>query len=248
MRIWLVVLFLILPLLATDAAPAADSFTGLYEGEYWNPEAAPGLGRHLQVYGPGGRRKTFACKADQIESLRGKIGLQITVRYHREAGSRQLFVDEVLAPEGEGDRELNFSRERAFMGHDPEAADRIGLWYEKGKRGLPIDPEQAAQWYRTGAEPPFPEADRPPCALAMLHLGDCYRRGFGVTQDGRQAFFWFQKAVDAGHAGGIEAQAECWRDGVGVPVNRQKAAELFRKAASFGRKSASRKLKEMGEL
>ena len=82
---------------------------------------------------------------------------------------------------------------------------------------------------------------------AMHNLGDLYRQGKGVMHDGAQAFEWYQKAAQAGHAIGLEDMGDCYLDGIGVAQNRAEAVRLYRQAAKRGRKSAAQKLHRLGE-
>lgn len=49
---------------------------------------------------------------------------------------------------------------------------------------------KAVEWYKKAAMQGLLEA--------LHNLGDCYMGGFGVEKDRKQAFMWYQKAVDAG--------------------------------------------------
>ena len=220
------------------------SFVGLYEGLFWNGAD------YAQVYGADGTRELFACTPMLREQLKGKVGLQITVQYHlasvKTKGGTSVgrkVADTVTVQGGAVDQELNATRERAYRGGDPEAANTVGVWYSKGLHGLPTDPEMAIFWYKQAVAPP---KGKQPSALAMHNLGDCYRDGVGVEQNGQTAFDWYRKASLAGHAIGLEDMGDCYRDGIGVTKDLDMASAFYSRAASQGRKSAVDKLRELG--
>ena len=230
---------------SAPSRPFVDlSFVGLYEGLFWEGDD------YVLVYGANGTRELFACTPAQREQLQGKVGQQIIVQYHLEpvktrgkAPAGRKIADAVTVQGGTVDQELNAVRKSAYRGADPEAAYTVGVWYSKGLRGLPTDPEMAIYWYKQATTPP---KGKQPSAMAMHALGDCYRDGVGVDQDGQTAFDWYRKASLAGHAIGLEDMGDCYRDGVGVTKDLDMASAFYSRAASQGRKSAVDKLRELG--
>ena len=82
--------------------------------------------------------------------------------------------------------------QKAALSGDASAANRLGVWYEKGQNGLPKDPTQAVSWYRKAAKLGN--------ILAMHNLGDCYLQQVGVAYDPAQAYAWYKMAAEAGGA------------------------------------------------
>lgn len=133
------------------------------------------------------------------------------------------------------------------QGGDDFSANKLGVWYEKGKNGLPVDPKKAVYWYSVAAKKGN--------GLALHNLGDCYRDGIGVEKDLYTALdYYFQAA-----AGGLPLGYEDIGDSILNPdiaegfmletaKERQEIAVLwYRKAADWGRESAQKKLKKMGQ-
>jgi TPR repeat protein len=65
-----------------------------------------------------------------------------------------------------------------------------GQRYEEGRRGVTINFERAAYWYRYAAEAGHPEAEN--------NLGVFYRYGRGVPQNDATALYWFKRAAAQG--------------------------------------------------
>lgn len=71
--------------------------------------------------------------------------------------------------------------------------------------------------------------------LAMTELAMCHESGdFGVRRSERKAFELFTRAVEFGSVVARYHLGRCLYYGVGTPVNRRKAAALFREAAKLG--------------
>lgn len=63
-----------------------------------------------------------------------------------------------------------------------------------------------------------------PMPEVLYELGECYRQGHGTDQDNGNAFLHYHRAALAGYAPARAAVAECYRKGIGVPVNKRAAA------------------------
>lgn len=72
---------------------------------------------------------------------------------------------------------------------DIEAQVALAGLYLSGA-GVPLDPAEAARWYRLAAERGDP--------VAQLNLGDLYSRGLGVRRDLVQAYLWLSLAIAQG--------------------------------------------------
>ncbi|MCH8947903.1 MAG: sel1 repeat family protein, partial [Acidobacteria bacterium] len=76
-----------------------------------------------------------------------------------------------------------------------------------------------------------PPATKPSDAAEQFRLGDRYFWGQGVPQDYKEAFKWWLRAAEHGHA---QAQAQLgvlYANGQGVPQNYVEAAKWTRRAA-----------------
>ena len=121
---------------------------------------------------------------------------------------------------------------------DPAAANRIGVWYEKGQNGLLRSHEKAVEWYRKAA--------RGGSVLAMHNLGDCYLNSVGVEYSPAKAYAWYKAAAENGGAIGYEDIGGFFlRHGFGSP-DRETAMVWYAAAARQGRARAQEKLLELG--
>lgn len=81
---------------------------------------------------------------------------------------------------------------------------------------------EAFRWLSVAAagvkegESPLPEV--------LYELGLCYDKGRGTEQDRITAFLYYHDAAMAGHSKAKSAVAECYRKGIGVPINKKAAA------------------------
>ena len=71
-----------------------------------------------------------------------------------------------------------------------------------------------------------------PLPEVLFELGECYRQGSGTDQDKGTAFLHYHRAALAGYAPAKAAVAECYRKGIGVPVNKKAAAHYDPRYAS----------------
>ena len=65
----------------------------------------------------------------------------------------------------------------------------------------------------------------------MAKLGDCYARGFGVTQDGEVAFKYYTKAAGKGLSIGMSGLGDCYFNGIGTATNKEEAVKWYLKSA-----------------
>ncbi|KAF4532904.1 hypothetical protein B566_EDAN001508 [Ephemera danica] len=83
---------------------------------------------------------------------------------------------------------------------------------------------------------------------ACFNLGLCYEQGVGTTEDQAMAVKYYQKASNLGHAGAKYNLAIYYSQGRGgLPVDNEKASDLFRSAARGGLEEAVKVL-ELDEL
>ena len=62
-------------------------------------------------------------------------------------------------------------------------------------------------------------------AETMYWRGENYRTGEYSIRDPERALYWFKRAADRGHVPAMQALAEMYERGDGVPVDRQRAAQ-----------------------
>ena len=163
----------------------------------------------------------------KVEKLDGKTAEMLY-------GNKDIFMfnlHKVAIVSGKDDPELCEVR-AAAEASDSKACNTLGVWYEKGRHGLPKDPEEAVNWYRLAA------IDN---ALAMHNLGDCYRDGIGVEKNENEAAEWYDKAIKAGNPIGYEDLGNLYL----MQGKRDEARAMYQKAVAAGRKSAQKKLAEM---
>ncbi len=66
---------------------------------------------------------------------------------------------------------------------------------------------------------------------AQYNLGVCYERGDGVTQDFKQAVYWYKKSAEQGNAKAQHNLGLCYFNGYGIAPDHTEAARLFRLSA-----------------
>ncbi len=81
---------------------------------------------------------------------------------------------------------------------------------------------EAFKWL-TQAVTELPEGEEP-CSDAYYLLAECYENGQGTVQDRAKAFLNYYRAAKHGHAKAKLAVAECYKKGIGVPVNKHASA------------------------
>ena len=73
---------------------------------------------------------------------------------------------------------------------------------------------------------------------AFYQLGELYLRGEKFPQDRKEAFKWFKKGADVGHASCIYELAVMYQEGKAVKLDLGKAFRLYERAANLGLKKA----------
>lgn len=103
-----------------------------------------------------------------------------------------------------------------------EAQYALGLLSEEGE-GVPLDPAEAARWYRAAAERGHPGAQT---QLARLCL-----EGRGVDRDPAEAARWLHSAAEQGVPAAQAGLGLLYAEGVGVPRDDARAVHWLRLAA-----------------
>jgi len=115
-------------------------------------------------------------------------------------------------------------REAAEMG-DPLALFEIGNRYADG-RGVPANPEIAAEWYEMAAELGL--------AVAQYKVAGFYEKGIGVERDVSVAESWYRQAAAQGNAGAMHNLGVLLAMGANGTTDNEEAARWFMQAAEFG--------------
>jgi TPR repeat protein len=118
---------------------------------------------------------------------------------------------------------------------DVEAEVALGNLYESGQSVLPLDPAQAAEWYRRAADKGH--------AGAQMNLAMMYFDGQGVARNVPQAIAWYEKAAGSGDAVAMLNLGSIYEDGADrVARDLMKAAAWYGKAAGHGLGTAQYRL------
>ncbi|KAI9334515.1 hypothetical protein DFJ73DRAFT_790673 [Zopfochytrium polystomum] len=126
----------------------------------------------------------------------------------------------------------------AQLGYSPSQY-KLGLCYEYGHLGLPVDPRRSIAWYTRAAEQGDPEAE--------LALSGWYLTGADgvLRQSDTEAYLWARKAADKGLAKAEYAVGYYVEHGVGVRADVDDARRWYLRAAGQGNKRAIQRLKEL---
>ena len=120
----------------------------------------------------------------------------------------------------------------------------LGLLLEEAHRLLPSGTAEdralraggadALRWYRFAGGRGH--------SAAMHRLADCYRQGFGVPRDPRQAVRLYEKAAELGDHDSRFLLGICLEQGIGTEQDAQGAVRLYEKAAGAGHAPAMNNL------
>ncbi len=108
----------------------------------------------------------------------------------------------------------------------------MGLLYANGF-GVPLDDEQALNWYLLAAAQSHAEAQ---CNIAVM-----YANGWGVPQSDEEAFKWYSLAADQGVTPAQIGVAKMYSGGFGVAQDKVQAHKWFTIAAELGDFNAASK-------
>jgi len=144
---------------------------------------------------------------------------------------------------------------------NPTAQYELGVMYCTG-RGVALDEEKAADWFRKAAEQGdavaqwsigvgylngqgvaknhdkaadwFRKSAEQGNRMGQSYLADMYFNGHGVAKDDEIAARWYRMSAEQGFVAAQFAIAGMYEDGVGVAKNDEKASDWYRKAAEQG--------------
>ena len=122
---------------------------------------------------------------------------------------------------------FNQMKERAAKG-DAEAMYQVGVAYHFG-RGVEKNMNEAIDWYKKGAHKGN--------VKAMATYGALISRGFALGSD-KDAFKWIEKAAKKDYDFAQYNLGYCYKSGLGVERDYEKAYEYFQKAADQGNVAA----------
>ncbi|KAI8371542.1 uncharacterized protein BYT42DRAFT_580639 [Radiomyces spectabilis] len=116
---------------------------------------------------------------------------------------------------------------------------KLGLAYENGLLGCPIDSRRSIAWYSKAAEQGDIEAE--------MALSGWYLTGAeGVLQQSdSEAYLWARKAADRGYAKAEYAVGYYTETGIGVQQNIDEAKQWYMRAAAQRNKRAIQRLAEL---
>jgi Sel1 repeat len=131
------------------------------------------------------------------------------------------------AETGEGGQAGGVSQDRRMLAEKGDASSQaaMGSMYAYG-RGVPLDYQEAVNWYHKAAAQGNPEG--------LDGLGVLYYHGWGVKQDYPRAFELFQSAAQKGYAHAEYNVGMMYEYGEGVPRNPGRAEQWYEKAANDG--------------
>ena len=230
----LLALCVALPVQATDLkVDEIRSVTGVYEGITRDQY------RIVQIHDGKKRFNIHVDDKMSLPELEGKVGYTVRVDYKvgklDVEDDSMFFLHKVAIVAGRDDPELCKVQAAAELA-DSKACNTLGVWYEKGKHGLPKDPQRAVALYLKAVA----TGDN---TLAMHNLGDCYRDGIGVEKNENKAAEWYNDAIQAGNPIGYEDLGNLYL----MQGKRDEARAMYQKAAAAGRASAKKKLAEMSD-
>jgi hypothetical protein len=121
--------------------------------------------------------------------------------------------------------------ERAPGPSAPSKATLAQDYFYKGEQyyygqGVPLNYEEAAQWYIKASELGHVEA--------QTALGSMYRDGMGVRQDNAEAVRLFRLAAEKGNADAQGNLGWIYQEGLGVPQSHEEAVKWYRMCANQG--------------
>lgn len=113
---------------------------------------------------------------------------------------------------------------------DAAAQQRLGTYLIDG-RGCPKNLTEGFNWVKKSADQDYPNA--------LYSLGVCYQFGYGVEEDKKEAFRFYERAAEkGGYSYAYYQLASMFASGLGVERNSEKAFENYLKAAELGKKEA----------
>lgn len=152
------------------------------------------------------------------------------------------YVSEPAMPRNDAEA-LKWARRGAELG-DRECMAWTGLLSsDYGKRGDPVDYDEAALWLEKSAELSEKDYVRFPSIVqqaAMYQLGWLVENGYGEPRDLGLAAQWYLKSAEAGFRPAMSAIASVYEQGIGVEPNPEAARTWYGAAAAKGDAAAGK--------
>lgn len=124
--------------------------------------------------------------------------------------------------------------EKSALAGNPEALYRLGTYAARGI-GLEKNLKIASEFFLEAAKRNHLHAQY---ELACMYL----QKDGPVVPDDKTAFYWFERAAEAGDAASMRKLAQCHAEGAGCTMSLVKAAEWMQKAAAAGDRQAAEML------
>ncbi|KAG8954002.1 hypothetical protein FRC04_000986 [Tulasnella sp. 424] len=127
------------------------------------------------------------------------------------------------------------------LGHVPSQL-KLGVCYEQGLLGCPVEPRKSIAWYSKAAEKGDPEAE--------LSLSGWYLTGAEgiLKQSDSEAYLWARKAANKAWPRAEYAVGYYAETGIGVQQDMELAKRWYMRAAAQGNKRAMARLTELKRL
>jgi beta-lactamase regulating signal transducer with metallopeptidase domain len=150
---------------------------------------------------------------------------------------------ELVSSDNHACRESRQRRRRSLFYLDANWRERMPIWEEAAKRGIPEGQVLVGlcHGYGVGVEKdPVKEAELMLAAAeqgepaAMFNLAQAYTTGNGMGKDTEEGLSWYRKAADLGDSGAMWHLGWLCQRGRYLPQDSAKAVEWFRKSAESG--------------
>ena len=107
-----------------------------------------------------------------------------------------------------------------------KAFQNMGIIYQNGLGGIPINHVKAFDCFMKASEEDSPDA--------FFCVGNCYLNGLGVEENDEEAANWFKKAAELGEPDSMFHLAWMYQEGIGVEKDMDLATEYLYKSAEAG--------------
>ena len=235
----------LIPFLRGDYAAAFSSWQPLAQAGNPAAETAIGLMLAMQVTPESLSQPDSAIAADSDRWLRkagdnGEALLRLLSPFAEKERNEvaEAFVGIIYAHRADGARATFWTGKAAAQGNAVAEA-MLGLTYQYGTKGLPLDYGLAAFWYRKSADQGY--------FGGQIGLAGLYGSGYGVPRDLPQAAALFRKAADQGIAQAQFALGTMYAGGWGLPQDYVQARVWLGKAADQGIADAKTALAALGD-
>ncbi|PJK14961.1 hypothetical protein CO613_03240 [Lysobacteraceae bacterium NML07-0707] len=107
----------------------------------------------------------------------------------------------------------------------------LAIMYSQGFAGIPLNPDEAMNWFRRAAEQGHADAQK--------QLADAYNLGIGIEQNDALALEWYHRAAEQGHPEAQYQMGHASSVGAnGQTIAPEKSSQWFTRAAQRGHAEA----------